>query len=443
VLIAGLVLGTALHAETDWRFSGAERVVAIGDIHGAYDAFEHILRRAGLIDSSNAWTGGHTHLVIDGDTLDRGPGARKALDLIMALEPEALAAGGQVHFVLGNHEVMNLTGDRRYVSDAGYAAFADEEPLEDRQAAFARYRMTLDGSVNVTRARRMFDEAYPMGFFARGDAFSPEGVYGAWLLEQPLILVIDDTAFVHGGLSEAAIAYGDRLNSELHGQLVDYVTALETLIDAGALTRMDDFYDQPERLGDVGADGAVGAAAARLRELHEAALFSPDSPIWYRGDVGCNRLTEKDRLDQALEGLGSRRLVIGHTPTRSGLVLSRMNESVLRVDTGMLHEYYGGRASALIIENGQLSVLYEDESEPSAPVEQPRHVGLRPAGFTADTLEDFLMHADITMVTQACSRSSKAIPSSRPCSSRPSDAMSCRPSQPIGSTASSSSIWSR
>lgn len=395
VLIAGLALGRAIHAETEWRFSGVDRVVAIGDIHGAYDAFERILLRAGLIDSSHAWTGGHTHLVIDGDTLDRGPGSRKALDLIMALEPEALAAGGQVHFVLGNHEVMNLTGDRRYVSNAGYAAFADEEPAEEREAAFERYRRTLDGPVNTARARRMFDEAYPMGFFARGDAFSPEGVYGAWLLQQPVILVIGDTVFVHGGLSETVIAYGERLNSELHQQLVEYVTALETLIDAGALSRMDDFYDQPDHLGEVRADGAVGAAAARLRELHEAVLFSPDSPIWYRGNVGCNRLTEQDRLGQALEGLGARRLVIGHTPTRSGLVLSRMDESVLRVDTGMLHDYYGGRASALIIENGTLSVLYEDESTPSVPLEQPRHVGLRPAGFTADTLEDFLRHADV------------------------------------------------
>ena len=68
-----------------------------------------------------------------------------------------------------------------------------------------------------------------------------------------------------------------------------------------------------------------------------------------------------------LEMLEAERIVVGHTPTPEALVLSRMDDGILRVDTGMLESYYGGRASALIIENGSLEVVYENEPTSSTP----------------------------------------------------------------------------
>src|SRR5437867_8351951 len=52
-----------------------ERVVAIGDIHGDFDALVGILQRARLIDPRNRWSGGNAILVQTGDFLDRGPKA--------------------------------------------------------------------------------------------------------------------------------------------------------------------------------------------------------------------------------------------------------------------------------------------------------------------------------------------------------------------------------
>jgi hypothetical protein len=72
-----------------------------------------------------------------------------------------------------------------------------------------------------------------------------------------------------------------------------------------------------------------------------------------------------------------------------------MDDSVLRIDTGMLNEYYGGRAAALVIEGDQRTALYENETESSAPVEQPRRVGVRPGNLTADELEAVLTLADV------------------------------------------------
>ena len=101
----------------------APRVVAIGDVHGAYEGFLSILRLAGIVNEKGRWAGGKAHLVQTGDLLDRGKDTRKVLDLVMRLEGEAKKAGGRVHALLGNHEVMNVLGDLRYVNAEEYEAF--------------------------------------------------------------------------------------------------------------------------------------------------------------------------------------------------------------------------------------------------------------------------------------------------------------------------------
>jgi len=101
-----------------------ERVVAIADVHGAYEQFLEILRVAGMIDADGHWSGGATHLVQLGDVLDRGPDSRKVLDFLRRLDREAQAAGGQLHALMGNHEVARMLGDLRLTTPGEYEAFA-------------------------------------------------------------------------------------------------------------------------------------------------------------------------------------------------------------------------------------------------------------------------------------------------------------------------------
>lgn len=116
-----------------WQFDDVERVVAIADIHGAYEPMVATLRNAGVIDDERNWSGGESHLVIVGDILDRGSDSRDAMDLLMQLEDQADAAGGKVHVLIGNHEAMNLVGDLRYVAKDEFAAFVGEESAEERE----------------------------------------------------------------------------------------------------------------------------------------------------------------------------------------------------------------------------------------------------------------------------------------------------------------------
>lgn len=98
-LAVAVVLWTAVGA-------AAERIVAVGDIHGNVQGFQAILRAADLLDGEGRWAGGDVTLVQTGDFVDRGPGVRAVMDLLMRLETEAAQAGGRVVVLLGNHEVM-------------------------------------------------------------------------------------------------------------------------------------------------------------------------------------------------------------------------------------------------------------------------------------------------------------------------------------------------
>lgn len=377
-----LLLFAAPGAAGEYRFSDVERVVAISDLHGAHDAFLRTLASAGVIDAEERWVAGGTHLVIVGDMLDRGSDSRRSMDLLIRLEEDAAAAGGRVHVLIGNHDAMNLIGDLRYISDAEYAAFAAEETAEERRRWLAALRQRQpDLSVEA------FDERYPAGFFAHRRAFAADGRYGAWLLEKPLLVVINDTAFVHGGLSPDFAELGlDGVNGELLGEMRDYVRLLPSLYAAGLLLPTDGFSRQADILEARRADGSIdsrehSALARRALQLHDSRVHSIDGPMWYRGNVGCGPLDETDRLSAALEAIGAKRVVIGHTPTQTREVLMRLDGRVVEIDTGMNRDFYDGRGHALIIDNGELSVVSEDAPVARPPAPHGRQVGTRPGGY--------------------------------------------------------------
>ena len=149
----------------------------MADVHGAFEAMVDTLQEAAVIDEQLAWSGAATHLVIVGDILDRGPRSRDAMDLLMRLEGEALAAGGAVHVVIGNHESMNLIGDLRYVSKSEYAAFAADETEAERQAWFEAFAERYSGSGSPESLATKFEQKFPAGFFALRSAFRPDGKY--------------------------------------------------------------------------------------------------------------------------------------------------------------------------------------------------------------------------------------------------------------------------
>ncbi len=269
------------------------RLVAIGDVHGDLPATRRALRLAGAIDESDAWIGGLLTVVQVGDQLDRGPDERAVLDYLADIEEKARAKGGALILLSGNHETMNVAGDLRYVFDHGWAAFDEFAELPVPEG--------LDLS------------EVPPEQHGRYLAFHPGGPYALRLAEQDVIAIVGDTLFVHGGVLPELLAYGiDRVNSETKAWM----------------------------RGD-------GERPMIMR--------GSDSPVWSRHFSNNTTATECALLEEVLNHLSLRRMVVAHTVQEGG-INAACNERVWRVDVGM-SAHYGGPTEVLEILDDSVQVL--------------------------------------------------------------------------------------
>jgi hypothetical protein len=238
------------------------------------------LKLAGLVDANGTWSGENTILVQTGDTTDRGPDSAQILDLLKRLTQEASAAGGRVVPLLGNHEVMNLHGDWRYVDPGDVAHFGGEA---QRKAAFAE-----------------------------------NGTYGSWLRTLDVAQVVGESVFAHGGITPHYASLGiEGINARAHGSW----------------------------------------------NSADAAIFGSDGPLWFRGYVQDEEGVACPSLKTALDALGVKRMVVGHTTRRDGKIQARCGGALVVIDIGIA-DGYGGHLGALEIIGGDARALY-----PSGPVD--------------------------------------------------------------------------
>lgn len=415
LLLLLIALAAATPANSDEsRIDNVDRVVAIADVHGAYGAMVGTLTNAGILDDELSWVGGATHLVIVGDILDRGPESRAAMDLLMRLEGEAEAVDGRVHVLLGNHESMLLTGDMRYVSAQEYAVFAEEQDPADRDRWFALFA-SRNQRAAADALRAEFDQKFPPGYFAMRRAFAAEGKYGAWLLQKKITVVINGTAFVHGGLSPDIGKVGlDGINVGMRQDLANYVHALNYLTAAEVLLPTDSHYDYDAIVSNYMPSLADSAdlldAIAEVQRFQKKQVLAGDGPLWYRRNVSCPGIMEVHRLEEALAGIGAERLVVGHTPTPNRQVLQRFDARIIEIDTGMLGFYYNGSGNALIMQNGELSVINQLGAGAGLPIPHPRLVGRRPDAMSADELQALLQDGEIVPLDESAATASAAQP---------------------------------
>ncbi|PLW70040.1 metallophosphoesterase [Pseudohalioglobus lutimaris] len=389
-----------------YEVTTAARVVAFADVHGAYDDWVALLREVGVVDDQLDWSGGKTHLVSVGDLVDRGPGSRDVVELMMKLQAQAQQVGGAVHMTLGNHEVMVMTGDLRYVSAAEFAAFADDESQADRDLFYTQYRrFNTGGDEAVVRAT--FDEQYPPGFVALRKAYSLSGDLGRWLIQQPFVIRVNDKVYMHGGIAaDATDKTIEELNASLQAELRDFMSSMDTLREEGVMPWHVDYHD---RLNFLNARVEEFAAAnprqrapwfAQVQQVFDAQkafVFSPDSPNWYRGTAMCHPLAESFNTERFLKQVGAKQLVMGHTPTK-GKVLSRMDGLAIRLDTGMLKAVYKGQASALVSNDGDDYVHYLGQGQRALPTAEATELSRKLSAMSDAELEDFMRTAPVTNV---------------------------------------------
>ncbi|HEX2694492.1 MAG TPA: metallophosphoesterase, partial [Acidobacteriota bacterium] len=396
VLLAGpilltLVLALALRAaEIPCVWTGVDRVVAVGDLHGDYGNFVKILKGTGIVDGRLAWAGGTAHLVQTGDILDRGPEAKEIFDLLRRLEPEAAKAGGMVHVLLGNHEELNITGIAfdypDYITVEQFVAFLPRNYRRDREREFLktlqapfshRTEDAVDADIKVKLRERWLElmktdrghRAYLSGF--------NEG-YGKWLLEKNAVIKINDTIFVHGGISEKYSTWklgtiNDRLRRELA------------------------FFMGRERV-----------LLSYVRPFKAEIVYDSKGPLWYRDLATRDEGEIRGDLEHILENLGAKSMVIAHTfyrgngmsPVVSAQYMSRFDGRLWTIDTGISH-YYGGVNSALIIEQGKF-VLWGGTDGVEEAAGAPPPAGASVPG--CPDIEEFLRTATVGTIVRGAER---------------------------------------
>ena len=161
-------------SEEKSEYKGVKKMLVISDIEGNFEAFRKLLQGNKVIDENFNWTFGKDHLVLVGDFVDRGKMVTEVLWLIYSLEEKAKDAGGYVHYILGNHEIMNMADELDYVNE--------------------RY---------IQHAQLM-NKPYMQ-------LFGPNAEIGRWLATKNVVERVGNTLFTHAGIS----GYMNMLNLSL------------------------------------------------------------------------------------------------------------------------------------------------------------------------------------------------------------------------------------
>ena len=322
------------------QYPASPRIVAVGDLHGDYEAWIAIARDARLIDARNRWTGGRATLVQLGDITDRGPDSLKIIRHLQKLQKEAARAGGRVIVLVGNHEAMNVTGDLRYVHAGEYAAFADRNSEARRDAVyeanennFLTFYRARDPSLSPQAIRDKWISETPLGEVEHQAAWSPAGELGKWTASLPPVAKIGDRLVVHGGLSAPYTAMGglDEINRRVSAALKAGETAPASIIN--------------DPLGPLWYRGLLTRGPAFEKEVAAAAAAS--------GVAAAPRPPIAEELDLVLTAFGAKRLVVGHTPQVKGIAALHGGKLMV-VDTGNSRAY-GGQPSWLEIVGAQVT----------------------------------------------------------------------------------------
>lgn len=253
----------------DATFKNMDSIYVVGDVHGRYDQLINLLHKSMIIDNELNWTAGNSSLVFLGDLFDRGDDVTKVLWFIYSLEEKARKSGGMVHLVLGNHEIMVMSKDLRYLS-------------------------RKEASIPIAHKTTYDYLFHPTNSFL-----------GSWLTSKPSVLKIDEVIFAHGGIvdleTNSTNAYNKLVTTKIKNPM---------------------FLDITQEYPDSTKYDPV--------LWHEMRYFfyREDGPFWFRGYVQSDTLAPQ--LKSMLRKYKSKIHVVAHTIQKT--ITSRYNGKLLTTD---------------------------------------------------------------------------------------------------------------
>ncbi|MCC7383683.1 MAG: metallophosphoesterase [Deltaproteobacteria bacterium] len=307
------------------------RLVVIGDLNAFGGILVRVLRGLRLINAEHHWSGGRTVVVQLGDVPNRGPSARAAMELLLALGPEAREAGGDVLWLLGNHEVLSALRHEAYVTAEEYLEFATPPELEVFFQERTRFQYQFlglprdDGSVPpMAGLLRAWEDENAPGREEYQRAMGPSGRLGRAIRRLPIAVRFGPVLLVHGGLSPKWADFGIEGLSKLAARAWAQKPTSYEALDPHSILR------------------------------------DPLGPVWNR--VYCLSSAERvgSDLSEALRMVGAAQMIVGHTRTDAapdgvpGRPLVRHRGRLIMADVGLGDP--GEPPAVLVIERGRIEV---------------------------------------------------------------------------------------
>lgn len=266
-----------------------QRLIAISDIEGNFNGFSSFLKNNNVIDNKFNWVFGKGHLVLIGDFVDRGKNVTQVLWLIYKLENQAQKHGGKVHYILGNHEIMNLQGNSSY-----------------NQNKYKRVAQLISKKEDLKIATQYL--------------YSHKTELGKWLRSKNVIEKIGDYIFVHGGISP---------------EILKYKIPIFNINQIARENWDKDLYNEEES------------------NKVENFVTGKKGVYWYRGLAtdykDYNKITQSE-LNKVLDFYAANKIIFGHTLKKD--IAKEFNGQLIGIDVKHGQEKNSGKTKGVLIENG-------------------------------------------------------------------------------------------
>jgi len=266
-----------------------DKIIVISDIEGNFDAFSSFLLNNKVIDNNYNWIFGNGHLLLNGDFVDRGKNVTQVLWLIYKLENQADKQGGKVHYILGNHEIMNFQGNANY-----------------NKKKYKRVAQLISKNDSITVATKFM--------------YSDKTELGKWLRSKNVIEKIGNYLFVHAGISPEILKYSVSISD----------------INRIARDNWDkNLYDEEEN------------------NKVENFITGKKGVYWYRGLAQDYKYYEKIKeteLNKVLKYYQADKIIFGHTVVED--ITKEFKGKTINIDVKHGEEKNSEKTKGLLIENG-------------------------------------------------------------------------------------------
>jgi len=355
-----------------YKLQPQNRLIVIGDIHGDFDVAIECLILAGCIstitppsdktvDNMNnffnnlKWIGGSTYVIQLGDQIDRirpqswdsnsianesafqDEGTTlEIFYLFWHINNLAYQQGGRVFCIIGNHEIMNVEGDFRYVSRQEFRSFKDhlkyvyhnksKYPYNSRTLKNARDLLNSSRTKKFGKLKNSINEQkqvkLPDGYRERLYAFSPTGLCANFLGRNYYTMIqIGSWLFCHGSPTMDTV-------KTYSIDLINSVTSMYLLGLESEDKKIQNHFD------NLSKDKTTNHTTDDSSSILWSRTFG-ESPTSTMLEQHLTNILETYNQTNNNNTYPATHIAIGHTPQRESGINSICNGRVWRCDIGM------------------------------------------------------------------------------------------------------------